>query len=210
MSPVYALRNTYGELLHRYGEQAEPEVWWPLTHPTNPKEWVRVVHAALSLNSRWAQIVKGTESLARDGCLQAAAIDQTPLEQLASLIAGGLPAQKARRLKEICGLVRRFGSEAAFLEQVTRADLLSLPWIREETADRILLYACRRPVFPVDRHVRLVFSEHRLLPHPAQDEDIKALVQEAFEDDLAVYLWLYAACQIESARLVAQRRTKGS
>lgn len=166
----------------RWGTQGQPDVWWPLTHPTNPPEWVRVVHAALSLNSSWPLIVQGTASLACRGLLHAAAIVHTSLEHLSSSIAGGLATAKARRLRQIGELAMCFGSEADFLCLVQRKDLLALQWIREETADRILLYACHVPSFPVDRHVKAVFQTYRLVSPLETDDEIQALVRSVFYD----------------------------
>lgn len=93
------LREFHEELLRRYGRQAQLDVWWPLTHSTEPPEWIRVVHAAVSLNSSRPLIVKGAESLAGRGLLQASAIVHISVEHLSSIIEGGLARSKAQRLR---------------------------------------------------------------------------------------------------------------
>ena len=195
------LMQVYTSLQGRHRAQAEPHVWWPLTHHTDPPEWVRVVHAALSVNSRWALIVKGTNSLARHNLLQAVAIARVSVASLVSIIEGGLPEPKAQRLRQICELAVQFGSEVHFLHQVQREDLLSLPWVRDETADRILLYACGRPIFPVDRHVKKLFRTSGFVSAQQKDEAIKMLVRAALGEEVASYQRLYALCQLESAHL---------
>ena len=47
----------------------------------------------------------------------------------------------------------------AFCDRVTRAELLSLPGVGEETADRTLLYACSRIVWPVDTYCLRVLAD---------------------------------------------------
>ena len=62
-------------------------------------------------------------------------------------------------------------------------ELLAIPGIGPETADSILLYALGRPVFVVDAYTRRVLSRHRLLPHDAGYEDVRAFFERHLPSD---------------------------
>jgi endonuclease-3 related protein len=64
-----------------------------------------------------------------------------------------------------------------------RRELLAIPGIGPETADSILLYALGRPVFVVDAYTRRVLSRHRLLPHDAGYEDVRAFFERHLPSD---------------------------
>jgi len=87
-------------------------------------------------------------------------------------------------------------------------DLLALQWIREETADRSLLYACHVPIFPVDHHVKAVCQTYRLGSPLGMENAIQELVRSAFHEDIESYRFLYAACQLESAHIRKMSRAK--
>ena len=122
----------------------------------------------------------------------------------------GLQQQKAVRLKAIGNFVTiRFGCERTFCEQVTRADLLTLPGIGDETADRTLLYACSRIVWPVDTYCLRVLADIQVIPCvPTKAADkrrvaaaIKEMVAEEIPHELDNWQRLHAIMQLEGVEL---------
>ena len=68
-----------------------------------------------------------------------------------------------------------------------RAALLQVPGLGPETADAILLYAGRRPVFVVDAYARRVLARHRLVPPRASYEAVRAFVEAHLPADPGLY-----------------------
>jgi endonuclease III related protein len=66
--------------------------------------------------------------------------------------------------------------------QVLRDQLLALRGIGPETADSILLYAGKHPVFVVDAYSRRILERHALA-HPARYEELRALIETALPSD---------------------------
>jgi endonuclease-3 related protein len=104
---------------------------------------------------------------------------QVSLEELEALIRpAGFYRQKARALHNVSHWIEQAheGSLNALFAQgtdVARSQLLALTGIGPETADAILLYSGRHPVFVADAYTRRILSRHELLP-PAADYDSTA------------------------------------
>jgi len=91
------------------------------------------------------------------------AVRRAPVRRIAAAIRrAGLSNQKAPRIKEILKTVHRERGELSldFLCQVPADEawdyLRALPGVGPKTAACVLLFACRRPVLPVDTHVHRV------------------------------------------------------
>ena len=64
-----------------------------------------------------------------------------------------------------------------------RRKLMALPGVGRKTADIVLLFCAKRPVFPVDRHIIRIFGRLGFLgPRPGY-EDIRAFVEKALEPE---------------------------
>jgi endonuclease-3 related protein len=61
-----------------------------------------------------------------------------------------------------------------------RAELLALNGVGPETADAILLYAGKLPVFVVDAYTKRMFERHRITPAGAKYEQVRSQVETAF------------------------------
>ncbi len=68
-----------------------------------------------------------------------------------------------------------------------RERLLGVHGIGPETADSILLYAGKHPVFVVDAYTRRVLHRHGLISDPADYEEIRALFEASLPRDPALY-----------------------
>lgn len=138
-----------------------PRNWWPAETPFEV-----IVGAILTQNVAWQGAASAIANLKRAGLLTPRAILSTPEEELALFLRPArYPFQKARRLRALVATVEQeFGGDLeAFLSQeleALRRMLLALPGVGEETADCIILYAARKPIFVVDAYTHRVF--HRL------------------------------------------------
>jgi endonuclease-3 len=90
--------------------------------------------------------------------------------------SGGLANIKSVRIKTILSEIkqRRGSLDLSFLCQVpieeAKEFLLSLDGVGPKTAACVLLFACRRPVFPADTHILRVTRRIGLIPQRCSDE----------------------------------------
>lgn len=142
-----------------------PRNWWPADTPFEV-----CMGAILTQNVAWRNVVKAISALREEGLLSVESIYHAPVEKIGVLIR---PTryfnQKARRLKDFCGLVvekyqsdlqRLFGLPVEDL----RKELLGVKGIGKETADSIILYAANKPIFVVDSYTARIFSRLGIIP----------------------------------------------
>ncbi|HSW53395.1 MAG TPA: hypothetical protein VLG93_09185, partial [Sulfuricaulis sp.] len=140
--------------------------------------------AVLTQNTAWTNVEKAIINLKQAKALSPEAIVRAPPRRLAAwLKPSGYFNIKARRLKAMCrwllqqGGVRRLGKLDT---HELRHALLNVHGIGPETADDMLLYAFRRPVFVIDAYTRRIFARLGLI---AGDEPYETL-RHRFENEL--------------------------
>ena len=154
-----------------------PQGWWPGETPLE-----MVVGAVLTQNTNWGNVCKAIDNLKNGGMLSFEALLALPLEDLALLIRpSGYYNMKARRLKNLLVMIKeKYQGQLEFLlrDEMTagRRNLLSVQGIGPETADSILLYGGKHPIFVVDTYTHRIFSRHHLLA----DESDYDTIQEYF------------------------------
>ena len=181
MSPE-RLRAVFDALLGTYG----PQHWWPAD-----TAFEVMVGAVLTQNTAWSNVERALLRLAARVPLEAQAILDLPLQELAqALQPAGYFNVKAQRLRAFCavfiaegGLERLGALETGEL----RRRLLAIRGVGPETADDMLLYAFGRPVFVVDAYTRRVFTRLGLLTGQEGYETIRAAFESALGPDPALY-----------------------
>ncbi len=155
--------------------------WWPAK-----SAFEVCVGAVLTQNTAWKNVAKAIDNLSTASALDARAIYDLPPADLAELIRpAGYYNVKAKRLRNfVKHLVEKHGGDlrslfALPLEQL-RAELLSINGVGKETADSIILYAARKPIFVVDAYTKRVLVQHSLISEEADYDSI----QELFHDSL--------------------------
>jgi len=158
----------YRTLFEAYG----PQGWWP----GDQDPFVVVVGAILTQTTAWANVERALANLREADLLSPAAILAAPEEELEAF-AETLCDRFDGRLE------RLFALPVAELRGV----LLAVHGIGPETADDIILYAARRPVFVIDAYTRRILS--RLGLRPARDDyaEWQALFREALAPDVALF-----------------------
>jgi endonuclease-3 related protein len=160
------IRTIYERLLAHFGA---PRNWWPIFGDDAPFEML--LGAVLVQQTRWETVEGAILRLREAGLLDPAALAGADSATLVALLRPvAFHSQKAAGIIAICAyLVQHYNaSVAALLRQPTaplRRELLALPRIGPETADVILLYAGRHPVFVVDDYTRRLMG--RIDPAPA-------------------------------------------
>jgi endonuclease-3 related protein len=181
-----ALLAVHDRLLAAYG----PQRWWPGDTPFEV-----MVGAILTQNTAWSNVEKAIANLrtaspsprharaedpqlvySTQGMLNPEAILAVSTDDLAQRIRpAGYFNVKARRLLSFCAWYLEHGGYhglARWDTSALRQALLKVNGIGPETADDILLYAFRRPVFVIDAYTRRLFSR---LGFAAGDEDYETL-----------------------------------
>ncbi len=180
--------NNYSEAYRLLYDHFGPQDWWPGETP-----FEIMVGAVLTQNTNWSNVIKAITNLKSNDLLDYQALSQITVDELAQLIrpAGyyNLKAQRLRNLLDMVGTIYD-GELELFLgdnPEIARENLLSVKGIGQETADSILLYACRHPVFVVDVYTHRVFSRHNMLE---EETDYKT-IQNVFLDHLPRDMQLY-------------------
>jgi endonuclease-3 related protein len=182
--PEAPFRAWYRALHRAYG----PQGWWP-----GRSRFEVVVGAYLTQNIAWTNVAIALARLRKARLLHPARMRRARVTVLARLIRStGYYNQKARRLREFLRFIERRhgGSLDRLFRQplpVLRRALLDLPGVGPETADSILLYAAKRPVFVIDAYTRRLLHRHGHLGGAQTYEDLRARFEKALPADVRLY-----------------------
>jgi endonuclease-3 related protein len=165
-----------------------PQHWWP-----GRTAFEIIVGAILTQNTSWSNVELAIRNLRLAKLLTPRAIEDVPVGRLAALIrSSGYFRQKARKLKAFVRFVRREhkGSLVKMWRTPTailRDQLLGVHGIGPETADSILLYAGRHPVFVVDAYARRMLERHHLAEPKHSYEEVRQLFERSLPADVPLY-----------------------
>ncbi len=123
--------------------------WWP-----HSGSFEVVVGVVLTQQTKWENVEKSIDTLKKFNLLDLRKIAKLDTATLAEAIRpSGFYNQKAQRLKTLCkAIYEEFGDFESFAESVDREWLLAQKGVGLESADSILLYACRREIMVVDAY----------------------------------------------------------
>ena len=192
----------YETLAKAYG----PLHWWPAR-----TRFEVIVGAFLTQNTSWKNVELALRNLRKAGVLNVEGIRRTSLPDLEQLIRpSGYFRQKATRLKTFIAFLDRYyaGSlSRMFVQspQQLRKELLDLNGIGPETADAILLYAGKLPVFVVDAYTKRIFARHGITQPTAKYEEIRGRVETTFaamyeKSELADHFNEFHALMVEAGK----------
>jgi len=138
-------------------------------------------------------VEKAIKNLREMKLLSLKALVDMPTQKLYPLLRpSGYYRIKAKRLKSVVrflynnyhGNLNQFFKEP--LERV-REELLSVKGIGQETADSILLYAGKKPIFVVDAYTRRIFECAGIFQSGSSYEDIQRLFMQNLPKDVQLY-----------------------
>jgi endonuclease-3 related protein len=181
---LLGLQEYYNALFRALG----PQNWWPAR-----TAFEVIVGAILTQNTAWANVEKAITNLRRERLLTPASLERVPQIKLARLIrSSGYFRQKAKKLKAFVKFLRcEYGGSLARMFRAPTAQLreklLAVHGIGPETADSILLYAGRHPVFVVDAYTKRIFTRHGLVTEKAGYEELRALFENTLSRDVQLY-----------------------
>ena len=156
-----------------------PQHWWPARTPFEV-----IVGAILTQSTAWVNVERAIANLRRERLLTPRALERVPYARLARLVKpSGYFRQKAKKLKAFVRFLRReYGGSLARMFHTPTAELreklLAVHGIGPETADSVLLYAGKHPVFVVDTYTRRVLVRHGLVGEKTSYEEMRALFED--------------------------------
>ncbi len=172
-------------LLHaRFGSMQ----WWP-----GDTRLEIIIGAILTQNTSWSNVEKAVANLKKDEVLNIKKLSRISEKRLARLIRpAGYFNIKSRRIKNFLAFLntRYDGSiEAMFRTKIDklRERLLDINGVGPETADSILLYAGKKPVFVVDAYTKRIFSRHGYVDEDADYAAIQAIFLRGLPRDVGLY-----------------------
>ncbi|MBW1805632.1 MAG: endonuclease III domain-containing protein [Deltaproteobacteria bacterium] len=171
-------------MLDRFG----PQHWWP-----GETGLEIMVGAMLTQNTNWSNVEKAILNLKTEDLLTFDALQAISTAELAARIRpAGYYNIKAGRLKNLIGFIeeRYDGDIETLLSEETmelREGLLSVKGVGPETADSIILYAARRPVFVIDAYTYRILNRHDLADDQAGYYDLQALFMDNLQEDVSLF-----------------------
>ena len=178
------IKEFYNSLYNRYG----PQNWWPAE-----SELECILGAILTQNTSWKNVEKAFENLKSRGLLSVEKLDSIPTKKLANLIRpSGYFNQKAIKIKAFISYVKKTynGDLDKMFDEDThelREKLLRIKGIGPETADSILLYALKKPVFVIDAYTYRILSRHSMIPKEISYQEMQDLLMDSLPEDIQVF-----------------------
>jgi endonuclease-3 related protein len=165
-----------------------PQDWWP-----GDTAFEVIVGAVLTQNTAWRNVAQAIGELRQAGLLELGSLLRADPNRVKSLIApAGYYNIKYDRLMN---LLRFLDGQGKGLDdfgrqplEEQRSGLLGVKGVGPETADSILLYAFRRPVFVVDAYTRRLFSRLGYAwMEKATYEEVQTFFMDALPSDASLY-----------------------
>jgi endonuclease III related protein len=176
------------EIYHRLAAARGPAGWWPGDSPFEV-----CLGAILTQNTAWTNVEKALEVLRERGLLDFSALSALSAEEIAPLIVpAGCFNVKARRVKAFLDFVEReYGGDVSLMaledRWALRAKLLGVSGVGRETADCIVLYVARHPLFVVDAYTRRVFERLGFLQGGEPYDEVQRFFHERLPADAELF-----------------------
>ncbi|MDI6756416.1 MAG: endonuclease III domain-containing protein [Endomicrobiia bacterium] len=198
--PASPLPEIYRVLLGAYGRQG----WWPVTprgkkrpeyscpkRPSSRESLEIAVGAILTQNTSWSNVERAVENLNRTGFFcRPFSFPDALLKK--TIRPSGYYNQKAVYVRNFLDVVKKdFGGDIKRLFAVEggrlRRILLDVKGIGPETADSIILYAARKPVFVIDAYTMRIMRRAGLLSGSAGYERARAFFETSLPRSVGIY-----------------------
>ncbi len=179
-----SLLPVFQRLLEAFG----PQGWWPAED-----DFEMVVGAIPTQSTAWVNVEKAIANLRAAGMLDPGALGRADVQAVAEAIRpSGYFNVKARKLKSFCDhLLRDHGGRLESLFHVKlprlRQELLGIWGVGAETADSIVLYGARQPVFVVDAYTRRVFGRLGLSSPDAGYDELQRLFMDSLPPSVELF-----------------------
>lgn len=187
------IKKFYTFLYREYGKQG----WWPVCRQQNAegRMFEICIGAILTQNTAWKNVEKAILNLRKLNAINPKKILKLKDEKIKEAIRpAGYYNQKARKLKEFSKFFLSLEGRVP-----KREELLSVWGIGKETADSILLYAFKIPVFVVDAYTKRILVCCGIISQSSDYDEIQRLFMENLENDAELFNE-YHALLVEHAK----------
>ena len=181
-----------GELLPRYYSVLRarfgPQQWWPARTRLEV-----ILGAILTQNTTWHNATLALRNLRKSRLLSWQALRHACLSGLEACVRpSGFYRQKARTIRDFVDWLSR--EHAGSLDRLfslstdeLRRRLLDLRGLGPETADAIILYAARRPLFVADAYTRRVLARHGFVSDAADYDQTQEFLHAHLPPDTSLF-----------------------
>jgi len=165
-----------------------PQNWWPAETALEV-----MIGAILTQNTNWTNVEKAIVNLKNKDLVSLDRLVSLSIEDLAKEIRpAGYYNIKAKRLKNLINFIfdQYNGDLAGLLQEETdslREGLLSVNGVGPETADSIILYAAKRPLFVIDTYTHRILSRHAMAGEEATYYDMQGLFMNHLPEDAPLF-----------------------
>jgi endonuclease-3 related protein len=207
------LKKLYSELLKKHG----PQGWWPTRkhgyHPSNKTRKLSEADmleicagAILTQNTNWKNVEKALDNLFAADAMSLRKLATMPRARLEKLIrSSGYFRQKAERVQLFARhVLKNHGNFSTMFKkklEPLREELLSLKGIGPETADSMLLYAGRKPVFVVDAYTKRLCRKFGICDDDVDYHALQKLFHDQLPRDQRIYNEMHALIVREEKKL---------
>ncbi len=202
-SPIFAI---YQKLYDYYG----PQNWWPAE-----SDFEVIVGAILTQNTAWQNVEKAIQNLKTYNLLTPQKLWAISEKKLYPIIKpSGFYRLKTKRLKAFLDFMfKKYDGSISNLKNqklsILRKEMLEISGIGEETADSILLYALKKPVFVIDAYTRRTFSRHNFFDYNTAYSKIQEIFMRQLPKSVKIYQE-YHALLVKLAKDYCQTKPKCS
>lgn len=188
--------------------------WWPVTPqnslyplysggPTTDKQILEVIFGAiLTQNTSWKNVEKAIVELNKHKFIDINKILAVEDEKLAQIIkSSGYHNQKSKTLKQVCNFLKQHPIAELKTKSIPelRSLLLSVKGIGPETADSIILYAFKKPIFVIDAYTKRIMSRIDLCKQDVSYDELQKLFMDNLDQNEKLFNE-YHALLVEHAK----------
>ncbi|MHA1593857.1 MAG: endonuclease III domain-containing protein [Candidatus Baldrarchaeia archaeon] len=162
-------------------ENAYPERWeWKERDP-----FKILIVTIISQRTNWKNVDAAVQRLESEVGISPETLASTDVGKIAECIrVAGLYNEKSEKIKKIAQVVlEEYGGDLSKIISMpldeARRELLKLPGIGPKTADVVLLFGARKPVFPVDTHITRISKRLGIVRENADYEEIRRVWEDA-------------------------------
>lgn len=165
-----------------------PLHWWPGDSPFEV-----MVGAILTQNTSWKNVEKALQNLKSKNLLNPKRMSILREKELAKLIRpAGFFRVKAKRLKNFLNfLMAECEEDIGRLKKQSlaklREKLLRVNGIGPETADSILLYALKKPIFVIDTYTERILERHLLIKKKVTLRELQHLFMSHLPKNVSLF-----------------------
>lgn len=184
MNNEVRLKKIYKKLLENYGEQK----WWPADSKLEC-----AIGAVLTQNTSWQNVEKAIINIKSAMEITVENLSAISVNELSLLIRpSGFYKQKAERIKRLNEFIyTRYEEKIDKMEDDNildlRRGLLSINGIGPETADCIVLYAAKKPVFVIDKYTYRLLYRHGFVERETSYKEMQDLFTDNLDNEQVLF-----------------------